>query len=192
MKSARCRAEVLLSAGAIQSPQLLQLSGIGPRALLDRHRHRTVCTTCPGVGENLQDHLQIRLGYECTKPITTNDQLNSWLGRIEDRPAVAAVSHRRRWRSASTRAAASCARCTTRTATPQPPRPTSSSTSRRCRPTWPAARCIRTPASRCRCASCGPSRAATSASARPIRSSRPRCSPTTCRPSSTGAPPSPA
>jgi choline dehydrogenase len=34
------------------------------------------------VGENLQDHLQIRLAYECTRPITTNDQLNSWFGRI--------------------------------------------------------------------------------------------------------------
>ncbi len=40
-------------------------------------RHRL-----PGVGENLQDHLQIRLIYECSKPITTNDQLNSWLGRL--------------------------------------------------------------------------------------------------------------
>jgi choline dehydrogenase len=35
----------------------------------------------PGVGENLQDHLQVRLGYECSKPITTNDQLNSWVGQ---------------------------------------------------------------------------------------------------------------
>jgi choline dehydrogenase len=34
----------------------------------------------PGVGENLQDHLQIRLSFECSKPITTNDQLNSWIG----------------------------------------------------------------------------------------------------------------
>jgi len=37
----------------------------------------------PGVGENLQDHLQIRLSYECSKPITTNDALNSWLGRVK-------------------------------------------------------------------------------------------------------------
>jgi len=78
----RARAEVLLAAGAIQSPQLLQLSGIGPADLLQRHgvavRH-----ALPGVGENLQDHLQIRLIYECSKPITTNDELNSWLGQLK-------------------------------------------------------------------------------------------------------------
>ena len=67
-------------------------------------------------------------------------------------------------------------------------RPTSSSTSRRCRPTWPAARCIRGRASRCRSASCGPSRAATCAITldRSVRAAR-RCSRTTCRPSSTAA-----
>lgn len=80
MKTARASAEVLLSAGAIQSPQLLQLSGIGPRSLLDE-RGVPAVHHLPGVGENLQDHLQIRLGFECTKPITTNDQLNSWLGQ---------------------------------------------------------------------------------------------------------------
>jgi len=76
-----CAAEVLLSAGAIQSPQLLQLSGIGAPDLLQRHgiavRH-----ALPGVGENLQDHLQLRLIYECSQAITTNDQLNSWLGQV--------------------------------------------------------------------------------------------------------------
>src|SRR6218665_204198 len=81
IKTARCRAQLLLSAGAIQSPQLLQLSGIGPRALLERSG-LPVVHELPGVGENLQDHLQIRLGYECTKPITTNDQLNGWFGRL--------------------------------------------------------------------------------------------------------------
>ena len=78
-KVARCRAEVLLSAGAIQSPQLLQLSGIGPWALLAKHGVPVV-HDLPGVGENLQDHLQIRLIFESTKP-TTNDALNSWLGQ---------------------------------------------------------------------------------------------------------------
>ena len=80
-KTARCKAEVLLAAGSIQSPQLLQLSGIGPRALLDRHGIRVV-HELPGVGENLQDHLQIRLIFECTRPITTNDQLNSLVGKM--------------------------------------------------------------------------------------------------------------
>ena len=68
--------EVLLSAGALQSPQLLQLSGIGPAALLAK-RGVPVTVDLPGVGSNLQDHLQLRLMYECTKPITTNDDLHS-------------------------------------------------------------------------------------------------------------------
>jgi choline dehydrogenase len=81
-KSARCNGEVLLSAGAIQSPQLLQLSGIGPRWLLEKHGVPVVVDS-PNVGENLQDHLQIRLTYECTKPITTNDDLNSLFGKLK-------------------------------------------------------------------------------------------------------------
>jgi choline dehydrogenase len=82
MKEARCTAEVLLAAGSLQSPQLLQLSGIGPPALLAEHGIPVV-VDAPEVGENLQDHLQIRLGYECTKPITTNDQLNSVFGQMK-------------------------------------------------------------------------------------------------------------
>ncbi len=78
-KLARCRGEVLLSAGAIQSPQLLQLSGIGPAALLQA-RGVPVVHALRGVGENLQDHLQIRLIFESTRP-TTNDELNSWFGQ---------------------------------------------------------------------------------------------------------------
>jgi choline dehydrogenase len=69
--------EVVLAAGALQSPQLLQLSGIGPPALLAEFGI-PVAHALPGVGENLQDHLQLRLIYECTKPITTNDDLASW------------------------------------------------------------------------------------------------------------------
>lgn len=79
-RQAQAQAEVILSAGAIQSPQLLQLSGIGPAAL-SQSLGIPVVHDLPGVGENLQDHLQIRLGYECSQPITTNDQLNSWMGR---------------------------------------------------------------------------------------------------------------
>jgi choline dehydrogenase len=79
-RQADAKAEVLLAAGAIQSPQLLQLSGIGPAGLLQQHGV-TVQHALPGVGENLQDHLQLRLAYECTRPITTNDQLRTLWGR---------------------------------------------------------------------------------------------------------------
>jgi choline dehydrogenase len=71
------RGEVLLCAGALQTPQLLQLSGIGPRALLASFGIPIVHELA-GVGENLQDHLQARAIYECTRPITTNDDLKSW------------------------------------------------------------------------------------------------------------------
>jgi len=68
--------EVILAAGSLQSPQLLQLSGIGPSALLQQFGIPVV-RNLPGVGENLQDHLQLRLIFKCTKPITTNDDLAS-------------------------------------------------------------------------------------------------------------------
>jgi choline dehydrogenase len=73
--------EVILSAGAIQSPQLLQLSGIGPPKLLQSFGIPVVADL-PGVGENLQDHLQLRLMYRCTKPITTNDDLRVWWRKL--------------------------------------------------------------------------------------------------------------
>ena len=70
--------EVVLSAGALQSPQLLQLSGVGPAALLSS-MDIPVVADLPGVGENLQDHLALRLIFRCSKPITTNDDLkNPW------------------------------------------------------------------------------------------------------------------
>lgn len=72
----RARREVLLSAGAIQSPQLLQVSGVGPADLL-REQAIPVVVESPGVGENLQDHLQVRLIYKCGQPITTNDDLRT-------------------------------------------------------------------------------------------------------------------
>lgn len=78
----RALREVILAAGALQSPQLLQVSGVGPAALLDRHGI-AVGADRKGVGENLQDHLQVRLIYEVTKPITTNDELHSWVGRAK-------------------------------------------------------------------------------------------------------------
>ncbi|NTZ87748.1 choline dehydrogenase [Burkholderia metallica] len=78
----RALREVILAAGALQSPQLLQVSGVGPSSLLDRHGIAVVADR-KGVGENLQDHLQVRLIYEVTKPITTNDELHSWVGRAK-------------------------------------------------------------------------------------------------------------
>lgn len=75
-KVVRARKEVLLCAGAVQSPQLLQVSGVGPRSLLEKFSIPVVADL-KGVGENLQDHLQVRLIYKCTKPITTNDDLKS-------------------------------------------------------------------------------------------------------------------
>lgn len=59
--------EVILSAGAINSPRLLMLSGIGPVAHLEKHGIRTV-QDLPGVGQNLQDHIEISLVYELTGP----------------------------------------------------------------------------------------------------------------------------
>ncbi|MCO6390116.1 choline dehydrogenase [Aliihoeflea aestuarii] len=75
------RRGVVLSAGAIHSPHLLMLSGIGPADQL-RGNGIAVRRDTPGVGANLQDHLQVRLIYRCTRPITTNDQLNSLFGRM--------------------------------------------------------------------------------------------------------------
>ena len=74
--------EVILCAGSLRSPQLLQLSGIGPAALLQAQGIPLV-KELPGVGANLQDHLQLRLIYKCTKPITTNDQLASVYGQMK-------------------------------------------------------------------------------------------------------------
>ncbi|MCG5501329.1 GMC family oxidoreductase [Ectothiorhodospira lacustris] len=72
--------EVLLCAGAIQSPQLLELSGVGNAAHLAAHGIR-VFHHLPGVGENLQDHLQLRMMFEVSRPVTTNDDLRTWFGR---------------------------------------------------------------------------------------------------------------
>ncbi|HLB16716.1 MAG TPA: choline dehydrogenase [Burkholderiales bacterium] len=73
--------EVILSAGALQSPQLLQLSGVGPADLLSSFGIPIVADL-PGVGENVQDHLQLRVMYKCTRPITTNDDLRIWWRKL--------------------------------------------------------------------------------------------------------------
>jgi len=75
-KQARARREVLLAAGAIRSPQLLELSGIGEAALL-RERGIDVVAHLPGVGRNLQDHLMPRITFECNRAVTVNDMLRN-------------------------------------------------------------------------------------------------------------------
>ncbi|PHQ27003.1 choline dehydrogenase [Marinobacter guineae] len=77
---ARAEREVILSAGAIGSPQLLQLSGIGPADLLKEHGIDVVADL-PGVGENLQDHLQIRSVYKVKGVTTLNNMANSLVGK---------------------------------------------------------------------------------------------------------------
>jgi len=71
--------EVILAAGAIGSPQILQLSGVGPGALLNK-LNISVYKDLSGVGKNLQDHLQIRLIHEVNVP-TLNDEINNLLRR---------------------------------------------------------------------------------------------------------------
>lgn len=73
--------EVILAAGAINSPQVLQLSGVGPAALLQSFGIPVVADM-PGVGSDLQDHLQARIAYRCTEPITMNDVVNNWRLKI--------------------------------------------------------------------------------------------------------------
>jgi choline dehydrogenase len=74
------RKETILAAGAIGSPQLLQLSGIGARELLEKNQIQVV-HHLPGVGENLQDHLQIRMQYKVKNVKTLNGIANSLWGK---------------------------------------------------------------------------------------------------------------
>ena len=76
------RHEVILSAGAINSPQLLQLSGIGPAALLQQHGIAVLHDT-PGVGVNLQDHLQIRSVFQVRGVPTLNTLASSLWGKAK-------------------------------------------------------------------------------------------------------------
>ncbi|HUO12589.1 MAG TPA: GMC oxidoreductase, partial [Caulobacteraceae bacterium] len=77
---ARCRGEVILCAGAIGSPQILQLSGVGPADWL-ASAGVPVRLDRPGVGRNLQDHLQQRAIYQVRGARTLNTAYHSWIGR---------------------------------------------------------------------------------------------------------------
>jgi choline dehydrogenase-like flavoprotein len=79
--TASARREVLLCGGAFNSPQLLQLSGVGPQTLLAAHGIPVVLDV-PGVGEGLQDHFYVRTVWKCAEPITFNDDMATLWGRI--------------------------------------------------------------------------------------------------------------
>lgn len=81
-KQSFCRREVLLAGGAINSPQLLQLSGVGPGALL-QELGLPVIHDLAGVGTNLHDHLSSRIVYRCHPALTTvNEIYHSWSRRL--------------------------------------------------------------------------------------------------------------
>jgi choline dehydrogenase len=80
--TARARRETLLAAGAIGSPHILQLSGIGPAEALQRHGIAPL-VDAPGVGENLQDHLQLRMVYRITGARSLNTTAASWYGKMK-------------------------------------------------------------------------------------------------------------
>jgi choline dehydrogenase len=79
LQTIKARHEIILSGGAINSPQILMLSGIGEAAQLRDHGI-DVLADLPGVGKNLQDHLQARLVYKCNEP-TLNDEVSTLLGQ---------------------------------------------------------------------------------------------------------------
>ncbi|MGE0232118.1 MAG: GMC family oxidoreductase [Flavobacteriaceae bacterium] len=81
LREARARGETILAAGAIGSPQLLQLSGIGPAGLLRAHGIDVVHDLA-GVGQNLQDHLQLRTIFRLQNARTLNQLAGNWLGRM--------------------------------------------------------------------------------------------------------------
>jgi choline dehydrogenase len=81
---ANARREVLLCSGAIASPQILQRSGVGPAALLNELQIPVV-HDLPGVGQNLQDHLELYLQYACKEPVSLFPALQWW-----NQPAIGA------------------------------------------------------------------------------------------------------
>jgi choline dehydrogenase len=80
-RTVRARREVIVSAGAINSPQLLMLSGVGPAAHLAEHGINVV-QDLKGVGQNLQDHYTTPIKLKCTQPVTVNDIMLSTLRKL--------------------------------------------------------------------------------------------------------------
>src|SRR6202035_1157444 len=80
--TARCRGEVIVSGGVYGSPQLLQLSGLGPGELLRQHGIEVV-RDMPGVGAHLHDHFNTYLVFRCSQPITVNDLAMSPVRKVK-------------------------------------------------------------------------------------------------------------
>ena len=78
--TARANGEVILSSGSFNSPQLLQLSGVGPADVLQQHGIRAIADM-KGIGADLQDHYQARFNYRCLERITVSDMI-SMRGRV--------------------------------------------------------------------------------------------------------------
>lgn len=83
LQTVRARREVILSAGPIQSPKLLELSGIGDPEILRTHGIKVI-QPLPAVGEKLQDHPNTRLTFECSRPITINDVLQNPVAKVRE------------------------------------------------------------------------------------------------------------
>ena len=157
---AEARRETLLAAGAIGSPQILQLSGIGPGALLQEHGI-TVLQPLP-VGENLQDHLQLRMAFRVQNVLTLNTMVNSWWGKAK--MALEYVLHRTGPLTMAPSQLGAFLKSDPSQATPD-----LNFTCSRFRWTSSAIRCTRFPRLRRACAICDRRRAVTCASSRPIR-----------------------
>jgi choline dehydrogenase len=78
---AQANIEVIVASGAFNSPQLLQLSGVGPASLLQSHGI-AVIADAPGVGDDLNDHISGRIILRCKEPITLNDAVRTWRGKL--------------------------------------------------------------------------------------------------------------
>jgi choline dehydrogenase-like flavoprotein len=81
-RTARAAREVVLSSGAYNSPQLLQLSGVGPARLL-QSLGVPVVADMPGIGDGLNEHYSGRTALRCREPITINDAVHSWTGSVK-------------------------------------------------------------------------------------------------------------
>jgi len=80
-RTVRASREVIVSSGAFNSPQLLQLSGVGPASLLQSFGIPIVADM-PGVGDGLNDHYAGRIMLRCRQPITLNDAVRGWSGKV--------------------------------------------------------------------------------------------------------------